>query len=70
MYCFAFWVVFRSLHFHEHFETFGEKVAQRSTREGKPIVLFEDDGLVAGRSFSLANICSLQVHADLLCLGF
>ena len=38
--------------------------------EGKSIVLFLDDSLGAGRSFTLAKICSLQVHADLLKFGF
>lgn len=33
-------------------------------------MFFLDDGLWAGRSFSLAEICSLQVHANFFKFGF
>ena len=38
--------------------------------ECKTIILYLDDGLGAAKSYSLAKIVSLQVHADLLKFGF
>ena len=38
--------------------------------EGKPLVVFLDDGLGSGQSYNLAKISSLQVHADLFKFGF
>ena len=38
--------------------------------EGKTIILYLDDGLGAAKSYDLAKIASLQIHADLLKFGF
>ena len=38
--------------------------------EGKPLVVFLDDGLGSGQSYNLAKISSLQVYADLFKFGF
>ena len=38
--------------------------------QGNSIVIFLDDGLGAGRTYTLAKIFSLQAHADLLKFGF
>ena len=37
--------------------------------EGKSTILFLDDGLGAAQPFNLAQICSLQNHADLVKFG-
>ena len=51
--------------FSKKLKPFGEKLP----REGKPIVLFFDDGLGASHSVSLINICSSKYHANLLKFG-
>ena len=38
--------------------------------QAKTVALFLDDGIGAARTFLLAKICSVQVHADLLKFGF
>ena len=45
-------------------------IVKKWRSQGNSIVIFLDDGLGAGRTYTLAKIFSLQAHADLLKFGF